>query len=354
MALKPATKKNSKLRTALYGPAGAGKTYGALRIASGIGGRIAFIDSERKTACKYAGLFTFDVNELDDRSVESYIAAIQEAVDGGYSVLIIDSISHAWQELLQEIDLLANTQFNGNRWAAWAKGTPLQHRFVDAMLTAPIHIIATMRAKTEWEKGDGGKPKRVGLAPEQRGGIEFEFDQLIQLSQDNTAFVEKDRSGKFQGKVMQNIDERFGADLAHWLSDGEVLPPPAKKPAAATAPSEAPGQRAASGPSKVPNASWPAEGECTGVFDAVRKQPAGHWAVHTVGTEYGDAWLRADDSLGTAINDCPRDTNFKFSFRKNGSALDIVIADPVQLTTGTGAPAETQGDLLSTAAEGGK
>jgi len=221
---KPASKKNAKLRAAIFGPAGSGKTFSALRIATGMGGRIALIDTERQTACKYADRFRFDVCALDDdRSIDAYINSVAGAVRR-YDVLIIDSLSHAWQELLGEVDKLAMTRYRGNSWAAWREGTPKQQNFVDTLLRFPGHVIATLRSKTEWQTAnDGGKvrPVRVGLTPEQGKGIEYEFDLLLELSPDHVASVIKDRTGRYQDKLIDRPDEAFGHELAPWLITDE-------------------------------------------------------------------------------------------------------------------------------------
>jgi hypothetical protein len=222
MSFKKATLEQSRLRLAIYGPSGAGKTYTALRIATGIGGPIAVIDTERRTARKYSRTFDFDVNELDTRTIDAYVQAIQEAK--GYNVLVIDSMSHAWQELLEEIDRLASTKFQGNTWSAWSKGTPKQRKFIDAILNFDGHVIATIRSKTDWdqvkdERTGKTKPVRVGLAPEQGKGIEYEFDMLMNITADHTATVEKDRTGKFQDAIIDKPGEAFGRELVAWLMD---------------------------------------------------------------------------------------------------------------------------------------
>lgn len=236
MSFHKATKARAFLRAAIYAVSGGGKTYSALAIATGLGGRIALIDSERGSASKYADRFEFDVCELgDDRTIEAYVRAIKDAAAAGYGVLIIDSLSHAWQELLEEIDRLANSKHRGNTWAAWRDGTPKQKRLVDAILSFPGHVIATMRAKTEWEssKGDNGKiqPKKVGLAPEQGKGIEYEFDVLMSISAEHVAYIEKDRTGKFQDATIDKPGEDFGKKLAAWLNSGAA---PAPKPVGAS------------------------------------------------------------------------------------------------------------------------
>jgi hypothetical protein len=233
-----AEKSKAKLRAAFFGPSGAGKTFSALAIATGMAEaantKIALIDSERGSASKYADRFSFDVVDLEKKGIDEYVAAISAAQEEGYGVLIIDSMSHAWQELLEEVDKLAATKFKGNSWSAWSQGTPKQKRFIDAILSFNGHIIATMRSKTEWQttdSGDGKKaPKRIGMAPEQGKGIEYEFDLLLELNTDHLAEVIKDRTGKYQDQVITKPGIQFGKDLVSWLSTGaEPKPKPKQK-----------------------------------------------------------------------------------------------------------------------------
>lgn len=224
MGFQKAVKSKSKLRCALFGPSGAGKTYSALSIAKGIGGKVAVIDSERGSASKYADKFDFDVVDLEKKSIDEYVQFIAEAGEAGYSVLIIDSLTHAWQDLLEEVEKLANAKYRGNTWSAWSEGTPKQRALVNAILSCPCHIMATMRSKTEWQttQDDRGKsrPVRVGLAPEQGKGIEYEFDMLLELSTEHIANVIKDRTGMFQDKLLTKPGVEFGKELVEWLNTG--------------------------------------------------------------------------------------------------------------------------------------
>jgi len=226
---KRATKAQSKLRAAFFGPSGAGKTFTALRVASGMvgeSGRVAVIDSEHGSASKYSDRFEFDTLDLTDKSVDGYITAIGLAADAGYQVLIADSLSHAWQTLLDEVDKLAKAKYKGNTWSAWSEGTPAQRKLFGAILGYPGHIIATMRSKTEWTTVDNNgrkTPQRVGLAPEQGKGIEYEFDLLLELSTDHIGNVIKDRTGKWQDKLIDKPGEDFGRDLVAWLSEGVAV-----------------------------------------------------------------------------------------------------------------------------------
>lgn len=229
---KKASKAKAKLRAAFFGASGAGKTYSSLCVAEGLcgDGGIAVIDTERGSASKYADRFSFDVLELEDKTIADYTTAIGMAADAGYAVLIIDSLSHAWQQLLEEVERLAKAKYRGNTWSAWSEGTPLQRRLVDAILDFPGHVIATMRSKTEWQTSSDSagktRPVRVGLAPEQGKGIEYEFDLLLEISTEHIGNVIKDRSGRFQDKLIEKPGKDFGKALAAWLSDGESAQPP--------------------------------------------------------------------------------------------------------------------------------
>ena len=220
-----ATKKQAKLRLALFGVSGCGKTYSALRIATGLGGKIALIDTEKKSASKYADRFDFDVCNCDKPTINNIKMTIEQAKD--YDVLIIDSLTHAWLELLDEMNQVAKNKFGGNTWSAWSEGTPKQMSLINALLDFKGHIIATMRVETNWTTvtNEKGKvvPVRVGEAPKQGKGIEYEFDMLMQLSQEHTALVIKDRTGKYQDECIDKPDEELGKELANWLQDGEEI-----------------------------------------------------------------------------------------------------------------------------------
>lgn len=259
---KKATKTQAKLRAAVFGPSGAGKTFTSLLIAKGMigatGGRIALIDSERGSASKYADRFDFDTLDLVNRDVSEYVEAIRAAA--GYDVLIIDSMSHAWQELQEQVERIAKAKFGGNYWAAWSDGTPIQKEFIGTILDFPGHVICTMRSKTEWGTEDqGGKkvPKRVGLAPEQRQGLEYEFDFLMAMTVDHIGTIEKDRTSKFQDKIIDKPGEQLGAELVAWLSEGAAPTP---------RPTPAPRQQQPKAPETVP---IPENGDFTDTVKAV-------------------------------------------------------------------------------------
>lgn len=236
VAFKKAVKFESKLRLSLSGPSGAGKTYTALTLATALAesGSVAFIDTERGSASKYADLFSFDVMELDTFAPDQFIAGIHDAEEAGYAVLVIDSLSHAWNGtggLLDIVDGIAKRKYNGNTFAAWKDATPLQNNLIDAITRAKIHIIVTMRSKQEYaqernERTGKTEIKKVGMAPIQRDGMEYEFDIAADLDIDNTMIVQKSRCSALSGAVIPKPTSAVAETIKAWLSGA---PAPARK-----------------------------------------------------------------------------------------------------------------------------
>ena len=228
MVFKKATKEQAKLRMGIIGPAGSGKTYTALITARNLvpDGKIAVIDTERGSASKYADIFEFDVCELESFHPENYIKTIQAAEEAGYDVLIIDSLSHAWAGKDGALELVdkAAARERGNSFAAWRHVTPLHNAMVDAIIGARLHVIVTMRSKVEWviEKDERGKsvPRKIGLQPVQREGLEYEFDVVADMDLDNNFIVSKTRCPALRGSVIHCPNEEPAKTLRAWLSDG--------------------------------------------------------------------------------------------------------------------------------------
>ena len=227
-----ATKTQSRLRLALIGPSGSGKTYTSLSIATALGGKIAVIDTERGSAAKYSDLFAFDTCELTTHHPNTYIAAIHAAEDAGCTTLIIDSLSHAWsgrEGALELVDRAAKQDRSNNSFGAWRNVTPLHNALVDAMIGARLHIIATLRTKTEYiqDKDERGKTviRKVGMQPIQRDGLEYEFDVVGDLTADNDLIIGKTRCSALSGKLFHHAGQDIATTLSNWLSDGVALHP---------------------------------------------------------------------------------------------------------------------------------
>ncbi|MTC71997.1 ATP-binding protein [Providencia sp. wls1914] len=231
MKFAKALRKKAKLRLALTGPSGSGKTYGALEMAKGLGGKTAVIDTEKGSASLYSDRFNFDVLELDPPfTPERFIEAIGAAQEAGYDNLIIDSITHEWSGsggCLELLDGLAKAKYRGNTWSAWSEITPRHNAFLDAILRSDLHIIATMRSKTETAQVDKGNGKKgvdkLGMKSEQRDGVEYEFTTVLDLNHEtHTAMASKDRTGLFSNAEVTQLNELTGKKLMDWLNDGRT------------------------------------------------------------------------------------------------------------------------------------
>lgn len=217
-----AVKHEAKLRLALTGPSGAGKTMTALILATALadGKPVAVVDTERGSASKYADQFAFDVLELDDFHPTKYVQAIKDAVAGGYAVIVIDSLSHAWYGTNGMLELVAK---QGKTFDAWGRVKPIENQLLEALTGSPIHVIATMRSKVQYEVTKDEKtgkmtPQKVGTTAIQREGIEYEFDIAGELDQLNTLTISKSRCPALAGAVIAKPDAAVAKVLREWLA----------------------------------------------------------------------------------------------------------------------------------------
>jgi len=250
---KEATKEQTRLRLCLCGPAGAGKTFTGLRFAFQLAkerdcgrGGVAVIDTEHHSASKYRGEspdgipWNFAVEDLEYHSPDNYRMAIEEAGRMGFDVLLIDSLTHAWAGVggaLAQID--ANP--SANRFTAWKDVTPQHNALIDTILRSPCHVIGTMRSKMEHvlEVDERGKnvPRKIGMKPIQREGMEYEFDIVCDMDVDHYLTVSKSRCSRVDGVKVYKPSGSFLNPVYEWLMSGS--PPPA--PAPASVPPEANG-----------------------------------------------------------------------------------------------------------------
>lgn len=243
--IKRAERSQAFLRLAFTGASFAGKTTASLLLAKGIvdalvaagklspsqNPRIGVIDTERRSAQLYAHLVPFDTIELGPPySIARYLGALHAMEAAGYPVIILDQISHAWAGqggMLQSM--------KGEGFSEWKKNTPIQDEFIDSILRSPAHTIVTMRSKTEWvlelKTNSHGKevhsPRRIGMAPVQRPGVEYEFTTLLDLQINGdarTITVQKDRTGVFSALKLNKPEDwgSAGAEAVKWLMTGAV------------------------------------------------------------------------------------------------------------------------------------
>lgn len=241
-----AKRTQSKLRLALFGPSGAGKTLSSLILAASVGkacaerrgekgfGKVCVIDTENGRASMYAGHSTLPKGFKFDRAVikapfhpKNYIKLIEEAARQKYDVVIVDSLSHAWSGKGGMLDIKDQS---GEGFQGWRKVSQFHARLVDSLLQTNIHLIATCRSKTEYAMVDDPNKKgrkqvrKLGLAPVFRDGLEYEFMVVWELDMDHLATPSKDNTSLFdtpEGKIVETIGTFHGERLFHWLHEQE-------------------------------------------------------------------------------------------------------------------------------------
>ncbi len=217
------------MKLLISGPSGSGKSFSSLQLARGLVDKwqdICVIDSEHKSADLYSHLGAFNVIHLDAPfHPNRYIEAINLAVEAGMKCVIIDSISHEWSGkggCLELHEKATSSMKVPNSFAAWCTVTPLHQNFIDAVVSCPVHVIATSRSKTEYilvERNGKLAPQKVGMAPILRDGTEFEFGIHVELDQLHQAHCSKDRTGLFMDKNPFVISADTGTKILKWCNN---------------------------------------------------------------------------------------------------------------------------------------
>ena len=235
MAFKKVQRKAAKMRVALAGPSGAGKTLSALYLAYGVTEnweKIALIDTEHGRGQFYGNRSDLDVGEYlyqeltPPFSAERYIAVAKEAQEavGTDGVVIIDSFSHAWEGEGGVLDFkeTIEQQTGKNSFTAWNDAGKKQNLLINKLLSLDCHVIVTMRTKMAYamEQNERGKtvPVKIGLAPVQRENTEYEFDLVLNIARNHIAVVSKDTT--FLDNWNGIITPELGSSLRDWLSEG--------------------------------------------------------------------------------------------------------------------------------------
>ena len=192
--------------------------------------KICLIDTENESGSLYvgkqiAGVIVGEyltINLEAPYSAARYLEAIDLAEQAGVEYLVIDSLSHAWTGEGGLLDMQGNVaKRSGNSYTAWREVTPLHNKLVDRILQCPMHVAVTLRTKTEYvieDNGNGKKtPRKIGMAPVFRDGVEYEFTIFFELDQSHAAATTKDRTGLFDGQYFL-IAPDTGARIRDWLA----------------------------------------------------------------------------------------------------------------------------------------
>lgn len=240
--VKKAVREKIYVKMALMAPSGGGKTYGSLRVATGMAeeikketgkdAKILLANTEAKRGYYYANEFNYDIVDIEPpHNPEKYVELIDFAVQEGYDILIIDSSSHEWEGKGGCLEL---HQQAGGTYQAWSKVTPRHNKFIQAIADSPIHIIATMRGKDQYEmtKDEKGRAtvQKLGIGGKQRDGFEYEFTCTFLIDQaTNTATIQKDNTHIFNKEGLTILSEEHGHKIIQWANSGEGYTPIVRK-----------------------------------------------------------------------------------------------------------------------------
>lgn len=234
-----ARKEQIYVKVLIGGPSGSGKSYSALRVATGIAGRegegtkIGYIGTEGMRDKLYANEFSYDLISLEEYSPDYYEAALDAFLDAGYKVIIVDSLTHLWGWVQDQVQKVAKN--SDSSFQAWGKYKKENKKIVEKILLAPAHIIVTGRGKDEYvlEQNSKGKmaPRKVGVGVQQDKDIEYEYMVTFMLDQEtHIAEVAKDNTHLFENKL-DALTEKSGEALYDWANDGDPVKSPAERAA---------------------------------------------------------------------------------------------------------------------------
>lgn len=223
---KPAIRPSLKARLMLAGPAGAGKTWSALEIASELGESVLVIDTERESSLTYADEFTFTHLPWHEPYDPRELATELVAAAADHDVIIVDSLSHFWGGQGGTLDI-ADGKFGG-----WKTARPAQNDIVQGILSAPAHIIVCVRSAIEHVQEldtRTGKQvvKKLGMAPKQDKDLEYELNLAAELDIDHRISISKSRTVAVPvGTSFPSGHARdLGKKYAEWLASGEPFAP---------------------------------------------------------------------------------------------------------------------------------
>ena len=235
LQIKKAVREQIYTKIALMAPSGGGKTYSSLRLATGMAreieketgkkAKILMGNTEESRGYYYADEFDYDIVDIDaPHNPEKYVELINLAVENGYDILIIDSSSHEWEGKGGCLDI---QQQAGGTYQAWSRITSRHQKFIEAISNSPIHIIATMRGKDQYEmvkdeKTGKSAVQKLGVGAKQRDGFEYEFTCTFLIDQKtNAAETQKDNTHIFEGQGSTILTEKHGEEIIKWANSGE-------------------------------------------------------------------------------------------------------------------------------------
>jgi hypothetical protein len=255
---RPAVRESVGLIIGLAGGTGSGKTYSAMRLASGIaqGRRFCVIDTEGGRAKHYAADFAFDHGDLKAPFRPSaYMEAIEAADDAGYPVIVVDSVSHEWSGEggvleWQEEEYKRLGAKEAIKLLSWSAPKQAHKRMVSRLLQCRAHLILCFRAEPHVEmtkeKGSDGRERTVvkpktgftgynGWFPVTEKNLPFELTVYFMMMAEHPGIphpIKLQQQHKALFPLDKEITEASGAGVAEWAAGGSTN--------GATAPANAP------------------------------------------------------------------------------------------------------------------
>lgn len=217
----PAQREQVKARIALTGPAGSGKSYTALMLATRLADKVAAVDTERGRLREHATRFKFDHHAPQRFDPRDLIRHLAVAAEHGYGAVVIDSLSHYWigeggaLEFVDSYEGKTGGKFQGG----WKDFRPIENRMWAAIMSYPGHVIATMRVKTAYVI-ENNKPVKVGMKPEQREGTDYEFSIVGEMDRDHTLSISKSTCEELVDARIPRPGEELAEVIAGWCGAG--------------------------------------------------------------------------------------------------------------------------------------
>lgn len=250
---KPAVRSRVPLLLGIVGPSSSGKTFSALRLATGmqrvIGGDIFFIDTEHERGLHYADHFKFrHVDFKPPFSPLRYLAAIEHCVRKGAKILVIDSMTHEHSGeggVMDQSEKMLDRKC-GDDWKAREKNLMLslvrpkaeRKKLNNAIVQLGINAVLCYRAQDKIKPVRGGEPLKLGWQPETTSPLHYDMTQrflltpgcdgvpsLIGDTEAEKRMVKNPAMFRDLFKIGQPLDEDTGEALARWAA-GSSAPSP--------------------------------------------------------------------------------------------------------------------------------
>lgn len=255
---RPAVRLQVPLLIGIMAASGAGKTFSALRLATGMqqvyGGDIYGVDTENDRMLHYADQFKFQhVPFRPPFGSLDYLAALQWCAAQGSRITIVDgmSLEHIGTGGYLETAEAVIDRIAGDDWKkreackmlGWAKAGPLRQKMIEGIKQLPGAFIFCFRAKekTKPVRGTNGKTDIIDMGFMPIAGEEWVYEMSVNcMLEPRSDGVPTWRSDHVGERMMMKLPAQFksifaaqeplsediGRQLAEWAQGGKPSPRP--------------------------------------------------------------------------------------------------------------------------------